>query len=156
MAEQSIAHLYDSGRNDAGTINEAQGILANLNYGPDGYFFLFNLHGEVLMHPRQPELVGRNLWDLKDASGNPAIQKLVTRAREGGGFEDYMWKKPSSHNNISERKRAYVVVLKNWDWVLGTGVYLDDVDAALAKIDAQVSRNVFDTSSGSALSHLLV
>lgn len=145
LAEQSIAHLYDSGRSDADTINEAKRILANLNYGPDGYFFLFNLQGEVLMHPRQPELIGRNLWDLKDANGNPAIQKLVTRARQGGGFEDYMWKKPSSHNNVSERKRAYVVVLKNWDWVLGTGVYLDDVDDVLAKIDAQVSLNIFNT-----------
>lgn len=145
LAEQSIAHLYDSGRKDAAAIKEAKAILAKLNYGPDGYFFLFNLDGEVLMHPRQPELVGKNLWDLRDDNGNPAIQKLIRRAIKGGGFEDYMWRKPSSQSNVSERKRAYVVVLKDWNWVLGTGVYLDDVDSALAKVDSQVSTNIFDT-----------
>ena len=145
LAEQSIAHLYDSGRKDAAAIKEAKAILAGLNYGPDGYFFLFNLDGEVLMHARQPELVGKNLWDLRDDNGDPAIQKLVSRAIKGGGFEDYMWRKPSSQRSVSERKRAYVVVLKDWNWVLGTGIYLDDVDAALAKVDSQVSANIFDT-----------
>jgi two-component system NarL family sensor kinase len=145
LAEQAIAHLYDSGRTDAAAIKEAKAILADLSYRPDGYFFLFNLEGEMLMHPRQPELVGQNLWNLRDENGDPAIQKLITRALKGGGFEDYMWRKPSRLDSGSERKRAYVVVLNNWNWVLGTGVYLDDVDTALAKIDSQVSSNILST-----------
>lgn len=145
LAEQSIAHLYASGRTDAATMNEAKTILASLNYGPDGYFFLFDLQGTFLMHPRQPELVGQNLWHLRDANGDPAIQKLISRALEGGGLVDYTWQKPTNHNTVPVPKRAYVLVLKNWSWVLGTGVYLDDIDVALAKLDKQASQNIFDT-----------
>lgn len=145
LAEQSIAHLYASGRTDAATMNEAKTILASLNYGPDGYFFLFDLQGTFLMHPRQPELVGQNLWHLRDANGDPAIQKLISRALEGGGLVDYTWQKPTNRNTVPVPKRAYVLVLKNWGWVLGTGVYLDDIDAALAELDKQASRNIFDT-----------
>ncbi|MDV6345350.1 cache domain-containing protein [Nitrosomonas sp. Is37] len=145
LAEQSIAHLYDSGRADAATMDEAKTILRSLNYGPDGYFFLFDLEGTFLMHPHQPELVGQNLWDLRDINGNPSIQRLISRALEGGGFLDYMWQKPTNQSAVPVPKRAYVFVLENWGWVLGTGVYLDDINAALAKLDKQASLNIFDT-----------
>lgn len=145
LAEQSIAHLYGSGRTDTATLEEAKTILQSLNYGPDGYFFLFDLQGTFLMHPRQPELVGQNLWHLRDTNGDPSIQKLISRALEGGGLVDYMWQKPTNNSDVPVPKRAYVLVLKNWGWVLGTGVYLDDIDVALAELDKQASRNILDT-----------
>lgn len=145
LAEQSIAHLYGSGRTDAAIMDEAKTILRSLSYGPDGYFFLFDLQGTFLMHPRQPELVGQNLWHLTDTNGNASIQKLISRALEGGGLVDYMWQKPTNHNTIPVSKRAYVFVLENWGLVLGTGVYLDDIGAALTELDKQASKNIFDT-----------
>lgn len=145
LAEQSIAHLYGSGRTDTATLEEAKTILKSLNYGPDGYFFLFDLQGTFLMHPHQEKLVGQNLWHLRDSNGNPSIQKLISRALEGGGLVDYMWQKPTNKTNFPVPKRAYVFVLKNWGWVLGTGVYLDDIDVVLAKLDKQASRNILDT-----------
>lgn len=143
LATRSIAHLYESGRQDDTTLDEAKAILAKLDYGDDGYFFIYDLHGKNLMHPRQPELVGRNLWNLKDATGSPTIQRLTARARAGGGFERYVWEKPST-GKIAP-KLGYVVMLEKWNWMLGTGIYLDDVDAALAKIDAQSSGNIYST-----------
>lgn len=143
LGARSIAHLYESGRQDEATLNEAKAILTKLDYGNDGYFFLYDLNGKNLMHPRQPDLVGRNLWELKDATGNPAIQRLIARARAGGGFERYAWEKPSSGKVAP--KLGYVVMLEKWDWMLGTGIYLDDVDAALAKIEAQSSGNIYST-----------
>ena len=95
------------------------------------------------MHPRQPELVGRNLWNLTDMYGNPTIQRLTARAIAGGGLERYMWEKPST--GIVVPKLGYVVMLEKWGWMLGTGIYLDDVDAALKKIDAQSSANIYNT-----------
>lgn len=145
LAEQSIAHLYSSGRTDTATLEEAKTILQSLNYGPDGYFFLFDLQGTFLMHPRQTELVGQNLWHLRDTNDDPSIQKLISRALEGGGLVDYMWQKPTNNSDVPVPKRAYVLVLKNWGWVLGTGVYLDDIDVALAELDKQASRNILDT-----------
>lgn len=143
LATRSIAHLYDSGRNDEKTLNEAKAILAKLDYGDDGYYFLYDLEGKNLMHPRQPQLVGRNLWELRDDSGNPTIQRLIAQAKAGGGYVRYLWEKPSTQKVVP--KLGYVVVLDRWGWMLGTGIYLDDVEAALAKIDTQISGNIQNT-----------
>ncbi|MES2127382.1 MAG: cache domain-containing protein [Pseudomonadota bacterium] len=141
LAEHAIAHLAK--RTDPAAQDEAKRILSTLSYGDDGYFFVYDMQGNNLMHPRQPELVGRNLWELRDANGVPTIQRLVARARAGGGLERYNWVKPSS--NRQAPKLGYVVPLPNWGWMMGTGIYLDDVDAALAKIDAQQSHNIEST-----------
>jgi two-component system NarL family sensor kinase len=143
LAARSVAHLYESGKRDAATMDEAKRILASLSYGSDGYFFVYDMNGNALMHPRQPELVGRNLWELRDASGEPTIQRLIARAKAGGGLQRYNWAKPSS--NKTAPKLGYVIPMANWGWMMGTGIYLDDVDAALAKIDAQQSRNIEST-----------
>jgi two-component system NarL family sensor kinase len=143
LASHSIAHLYDSGRNDRATQEEAKRILATLSYGDDGYFFVYDMQGNNLMHPRQPDLVGRNLWELRDVNGEPTIQRLIARAKAGGGLQRYIWAKPSS--NKPAPKLGYVIALDRWGWMMGTGIYLDDVDAALAKIDAQQSRNIEST-----------
>ena len=143
LASRSIAHLTGSGKRDQATLDEAKRILSTLSYGNDGYFFVYDFQGTNLMHPRQPELVGKNLWEMRDASGEPTIQRLVARAKAGGGLQRYMWAKPSS--NKTAPKLGYVIPIDNWGWMLGTGIYLDDVDAALAKIDAQQSRNIQGT-----------
>lgn len=143
LATRSIAQLYESGRTDDATLDQAKAILAKLDYGDDGYFFVYDQRGNNIMHPRQPELVGQNLWNMKDADGSLTIQKLISRANEGGGFVRYQWVKPSSHNTAP--KLGYVIALPNWGWVLGTGIYLDDVNDALAKVDAQVSGNIEST-----------
>jgi two-component system NarL family sensor kinase len=140
LARHSIAHLADSGRSDPATLAEAKRILSTLDYGDDGYFFVYDMQGNSLMHARQPELVGRNLWELRDAQGVPTIQRLIARARAGGGLERYNWVKPSSSKLAP--KLGYVIPIPEWGWMLGTGIYLDDVDAALARIDAQQSANI--------------
>lgn len=154
LAVRSIAHLYESGRTDDKAKEEAKAILAKLEYGDDGYFFLYDLDGKLLMHPRLMERVHEKLLDLKDANGKLIIRDLIHRARTGGGFEDYAWPKLSKGNAVTP-KRAYVMELPNWGWMLGTGVYLDDVDKALAGIDMQVSKNIFDTMLWIAIIALL-
>lgn len=143
LASHSIAKLVKSGRKDAATQEEAKRILAALSYGDDGYFFIYDLQGNSLMHPRQPELVGQNLWELRDADGNLTIQRLMQRARSGGGFERYNWVKPSS--NKSAPKLGYVILMPEWGWMMGTGIYMDDVDQALAKVGAQQFANIRST-----------
>ncbi|MET0264812.1 MAG: cache domain-containing protein [Duganella sp.] len=143
LANHSISHLYNSGRNDEATRNEAKRILESLSYGDDGYFFLYDMEGRALMHPRQPELVGQNLYGLRDQLGRPTIRNLLERARNGGGLERYMWVKPSTQKAVA--KLGYVIALPRWGWMMGTGLYLDDVDRALAQIDAQQSGNIQNT-----------
>ncbi len=143
LASHSIASLYESGRTDAATLAEAKRILASLGFGNDGYFFVYDMAGNSLMHPRQPELVGRNLYAMRDSAGNPTLVRLLARARAGGGLERYQWVKPSTRQEVA--KLGYVVPLERWGWMLGTGIYLDDVERALARIDAQQRGNIQNT-----------
>jgi two-component system NarL family sensor kinase len=143
LASHAIAHLTASGRKDPATLEEAKRVLASLSFGDDGYFFVYDLDGRNLMHPRQPELIGRNLWNLHDRFGAPTIQNLVAVAKHGGGLVRYNWAKPST--GVSAPKLGYVVLIPDWGWMMGSGLYLDDVDAALEKVDAQQSRNIETT-----------
>jgi two-component system NarL family sensor kinase len=143
LAQSALAPLYASGRNDEATKEEAIRLLAQLDFGSDGYFFLYDMQGRNLMHPRQPELVGKDLWDMRDAEGTPVIQNLIARAKEGGGFVRYVWNKPSAGQQAP--KLGYAIALPRWNWMLGTGIYLDDVQATMAQIDRQVTANVTTT-----------
>jgi two-component system NarL family sensor kinase len=143
MAMSALAPLYESGRNDDATKEQAIRLLASLDFGSDGYFFLYDMAGKNLMHPRQPELVGQDLWQMRDVNGTLVIQSLIARAHEGGGFVRYVWNKPSIGGLAP--KLGYAVSLPGWNWMLGTGIYLDDVQAAMARVDEQVTENVTTT-----------
>jgi two-component system NarL family sensor kinase len=143
LASHSIAHLTASGRSDPATLAEAKRVLQSLSFGDDGYFFVYDMHGRNLMHPRQPELVGRDLWNLRDQFGAPTIQNIVAVAKQGGGLVRYNWVKPST--NKPGPKLGYVVAIPQWGWIMGSGLYLDDVQAALDRVDAQQSLNIRTT-----------
>lgn len=140
LAQSAIAPLVRSGRNDDATRRAAMDALAQLDYGADGYFFLYDLNGRNLMHPRQPELVGRDLWDMRDPAGAPTIQQLIATARGGGGPVRYLWVKPSSRQVAP--KLGYVVSVPEWGWMLGTGIYLDDVEQTLRQLDARAATDI--------------
>ncbi|CAN7441006.1 cache domain-containing protein [Variovorax sp. LjRoot290] len=143
LALSTVRPLYDAGLDDEATRTEALRRLAALDYGDDGYFFVYDLQGRSLMHSRQPDLVGRNLWELRDSQGRFTIQDLLARARAGGGYVEYQWRKPSSAQTAP--KLGYVTALPRWNWMVGTGLYLDDIEATMQTLDRQVSLNVTTT-----------
>ncbi|WP_085316237.1 cache domain-containing protein [Derxia lacustris] len=140
LAMSAVEPWYGQGQDDEAARKAALARLARLDYGQDGYFFVYDLDGRNLMHPRQPELVGHNLWELRDRRGQPTIQQLIATARNGGGYVDYVWDKPST--GAAERKLGYVVSLPRWNWMIGTGIYLDDVSATLDQLDRQSAANI--------------
>ncbi|WP_028226922.1 cache domain-containing protein [Paraburkholderia ferrariae] len=145
LATSAVAPLYETPADatPAGIATrqrEALAVLQKMDFGPDGYFFVYDLHGRSLMHPREPDLVGRNLWDLRDPQGALTIQQLVAAATRGGGYVRYLWKRPSTGKLAP--KLGYVVPLTRWGWMVGTGIYLDDVDSTLARIDERASANI--------------
>lgn len=143
LATHAIADLYDSGRNDPETLEKAKAILTKLDYGEDdGYFFIYDMNGKSLMHPRQPDLVGQDLFNL-EVDGNAPIQHLLARAKAGGGFESYLWTKPSTNKVV--HKIGYVIPLERWGWMIGAGLYMDDIDGALTRMDSQISGNIHTT-----------
>jgi two-component system NarL family sensor kinase len=122
---------------------QALQLLSSLDYGPDGYFFVYDLQGHVLMHSRQPELTGQDLWERRDPQGRPSIQHLINQAKAGGGYVEYMWRKPSS--SLLAPKLGYVVAIPEWHWMMGTGLYLDGIEATMAELERGASKNITAT-----------
>jgi two-component system NarL family sensor kinase len=118
-------------------------ILHSLTFGDDGYFFVYDLDGVNLVHPALPELVGQPLWALQDDKGEFVIQSLLSIAKSGGGYHRYRWSKPSIGGQ--EDKLGYVVEMPKWGWMIGTGLYLDDITAEVARVREEVTQNVRDT-----------
>ena len=148
LALTSLENLYGAGRDDEAAKEQARAILSSMNFGNDGYFFVYDMKGLNLVHPRQPDLVGTNLWNMRDTEGTYVIRELIARAREGGGYQRYLWPKPSTGE--IERKLGYSVELSRWGWMLGTGIYLDDVDAAAARLRGNLLDSVRQTLLGLA------
>ncbi len=148
LAASTIQPLYAKGGSDPADRERALSLLGALDYGRDGYFFVYDLQGRVLMHSRQPELVGQNLWELRDPKGQPTIQRLIAQARAGGGFVDYPWRKPSTGELAP--KLGYVVAYERWNWMMGTGLYTDDIQHTLLQLERDANRNIATTLLGIA------
>ena len=133
--------LYDSGQDDEATRNEALRRLAALDYGDDGYFFVYDLQGSPdAFAPARAG--GAEPLGAARLARPPTIQELIARARDGGGFVEYLWRKPSSAQMAP--KLGYVTALPRWNWMVGTGLYLDDIEATLDTLDRQVSATCTD------------
>lgn len=145
LAQTSIRHIYENAEPDDDTAKEwVKDVLNGLTYGLDGYFFVYDYEGNNLVHPRQSHRVGRNWLDLKDPTGNRVIHHLIEQARQGGGFHRYLWEKPSTKEVVE--KISYAVPLTKWNWMLGTGLYIDDVIEQVAAIETEVSERIQQTS----------
>lgn len=144
MALTSIQQIYaeePGGR--ASAQEKVKEILQNLTFDYDGYFFVYTLDGTNIVHPKLPHLVGGNWWDLQDDNGDYVIRNLIEQASNGGGFHQYVWHKPST--GTVEEKLGYAILLDKWDWMLGTGLYTDDIAREVAAIRADFARSIRQT-----------
>ncbi|MFL9813016.1 methyl-accepting chemotaxis protein [Stutzerimonas sp. VN223-3] len=99
-----------------------------LRYGQNDYFWINDMTPTMLMHPMKPELEGKELSNLKDPNGKALFNEMVKIARlQGAGLVDYMWAKPGEQDPVP--KVSYVELFKPWGWIIGTGIYVDDVEA---------------------------
>jgi two-component system NarL family sensor kinase len=141
LALSAINDIYVSaGPDDEAAKEKVRDILTALDYGEDGYFFVYDYGGTSIAHPRQTFRPGRNWIDLTDPDGNKVIASLIEKAREGGGLFQYKWEKPSA--SATADKLSFAVGLDKWGWMLGTGVYLDDVFAQTAAANADLRGSI--------------
>ena len=102
-----------------------------IRYEKSNYFWIQNFT-TMLMHPLKPELVGQNILGIKDPNGKALFVEMVELVKKDSeGFVDYIWAKPGFDK--PQPKLSYVKGFKPWGWIIGTGVYIDDVDAKLIK-----------------------
>jgi len=104
--------------------------VKRLRYGGNEYFWINDMHPRMVMHPIKPELVGKDLSENKDPTGKALFVEFVNMVRQnGGGMVSYMWPKPGSSDPVE--KVSYVKGFAPWGWVIGSGVYVDTVTAAI-------------------------
>ena len=133
MAERSSGQL-------AAEQAKAKQVLAAMDFGEDGYFYVYDFAGTNLVHPRQTHLQGQALWHMQDPKGDFVIQNLIAAAQRGGDFHGYVWNKPSTGQETE--KLGYAVGVPQWGWMIGTGHYLDDLAAESAALSATINQTV--------------
>ncbi len=145
LARGAVEHVYSDNAIDDGTAQQiVKRILTDLDYSEDGYFFAYTTEGVNVVHPRQPFRIDQNWWSLTDRENRPVIQNLITEAKNGGGYTEYQWEKPSE--GAEGRKLGYAELLPRWQWMYGTGIYIDDIDRQVSLISALIGKQVNDTS----------
>lgn len=108
--------------------SEAKAVIRSLKFGKDGYVFIYDINGNVLAHP-SPDREGKASIDTVDQKGRKFVRDQIEIAKLGGGFVNYSYNKPGNNVDLFE-KTTYASIFKPWDWVLGTGTYLDELDNA--------------------------
>ena len=121
--------------------------LSQIRWGEDGYVFVFHNDGLCISH-MNPANTGTDMWETLDPNGKPIIQDLIRLGRSGGGYMEYVWNKPSKAQDAP--KLAYAEAYEAWDWVIGAGTYLDDIDPVLEhkkeRLQAQLSESVLSVA----------
>jgi methyl-accepting chemotaxis protein len=111
--------------------------LRSLRFKGDHYFFILDNNAKMLMHGLKADLDGKDFSNEKDPQGKYFSREMAQVGKEKGeGFVEYMW--PKTANSKPVPKLTYVKAFKTWEWIIGTGIYIDDVHAETAKIQWQL------------------
>jgi methyl-accepting chemotaxis protein len=125
---------YYQGLEKAGTLTREQAqqqameAVRGLRYGQNDYFWINDLRPVMVMHPANPKLIGQDLSGIKDPDGFQVFNEMVTLAKaKGAGMVNYRWPKPGASEPVE--KTSYISLFQPWGWIIGSGVYVDDVQA---------------------------
>ncbi|MBI3102551.1 MAG: cache domain-containing protein, partial [Burkholderiales bacterium] len=148
-----LVHFHEQAAKGAMPEDEAKKrameAIRPLRYSGSEYFWINDMHPRMVMHPIRPELQGQDLSANKDPTGKHLFTEFVdTVKKDGAGYVDYMWPKPGSDAPVE--KASYVKGFAPWGWIVGSGVYVDTVQATF------VSRLLQATGIAVVLAVLLV
>jgi methyl-accepting chemotaxis protein len=123
--------------------DQAKQQIGSLRFGPDNqdYFFVIDTEAKIVMHPIKPELNGKDMNDFQDPKGKRLFAEMAKVSKDKGeGYVDYMWPKPGEKDPV--RKISYVKLFKEWNWIVGTGIYTDDIDKAMLAQQKDVTSTI--------------
>jgi len=132
-----LDHFAKLAKSGVMTVEEAKKqaleSVRNLRYEGNEYFWINDMEPRMIMHPFKKELDGKDVNDFKDPKGKKLFVAFVEKVRsDGAGFVDYQWPKPGYTEPVP--KISYVKGLPEWGWVIGSGVYINDVEKELGKM----------------------
>ncbi len=145
---EQVTHIVETGNSifdnyaklaRQGTITETEAkqraiqAIQFMRYDGDNYLWINDLNAVIVLHPLRPELNGTSQTDYKDANGKRIFVEFVNVAKQQGeGFVDYYWTKPNETS--PSPKLSYVMLYRDWGWIVGTGIYIDDVQSQINKL----------------------
>lgn len=135
-AYSTIKHYAALEQNQTLTRQQAQSqaiaSIRSLRYDDTNYFWINNYQPAMVMHPIKPALEGKDLTNNKDPDGTPLFVEMVSVVKQSGeGYVPYKWPKPGNDNPVD--KIAFVKGFDQWQWIIGSGVYLDNIDSAFSQ-----------------------
>ena len=139
-----LSSYYRDEQNGLLTREEAQSLaisrIEDLRYGAEGkdYFWIQDLQPRMIMHPYRTDLNGQDLSDFTDPRGVPIFVEFAELVdQKGEGYIDYVWQWKDDPQRI-EPKESFVKGFAPWGWIIGTGIYTDDVKAEIARIESSL------------------
>lgn len=114
--------------------------VRGLRYGPEGkdYFWITDLGPKMIMHPYRPDLEGKDLSDFRDSHGKRMFAEFAEIGRRAGaGYVDYMWQWKDEPGRIVP-KLSHVRLFSPWGWVIGTGIYIEDVREEISRLESSL------------------
>ncbi|HEX9080146.1 MAG TPA: methyl-accepting chemotaxis protein [Desulfuromonadaceae bacterium] len=119
---------------------DARKAIRNMRYGQSGYLFIQDFNNVFVVHP-DPRLDGTNQSDLRDPNGVYIVREITKVCRDKGeGYVDYMWKMPGQEE--MKPKITFAKAISSRNWIVGTGIYVDDIDAAVAKERTKIRHEI--------------
>jgi len=134
-----VNHYYKLSQSGALSEGEAKrqamNAIEDLRYSGDEYFWINNTNAVLVMHPFAKSIIGVDLSNHENKKLHPLFSAFATIAtqNEEGGYHSYFWPKPNEEPGKLFEKTSYVKLFKPWGWVIGTGVYVDDIEKAYWK-----------------------
>jgi methyl-accepting chemotaxis protein len=130
VANSIIEAAYKQEKSGQLTLEQAQTMAIRLvndaRYSGQEYFWINSMDTHMVTHPFKPELNGKDLSNFKDPDGNPIFVQFVDIVRKSeAGYLSYLWPKPGKDKPVE--KVSYVAGFKPWNWVVGSGLYMDDL-----------------------------
>jgi methyl-accepting chemotaxis protein len=137
-----IKAINDMPENDSFGVEEKKKLAADLTrelrYGKDGYFWIDNENGVNVALLGQ-DIEGKSRYDMQDSRGSYFIREIIKNGMQpGGGYTNYFF--PKKGSDVSLPKRSYSLAYKNFNWVIGTGNYVDDIDNLVDSYHQQANK----------------
>jgi PAS domain-containing protein/CBS domain-containing protein len=138
----SLLEYYHSGEvkgimsSDTAKI-QAMTAISSIRYGDElkDYFWITDLHPEMVIHPYRPDLNGQDLSEYRDSRGKYIFVDFVRAASlSGESYVEYMWQWNDDSTRIVP-KLSYVRLFEPWGWVIGTGIYIEDVRSEIKRME---------------------
>ena len=136
-----LNHFYEQSQNglsEAEAKAQALAAVSQLRYDGQDYFWINDTTPTMIMHPMKPQLDGKDLTEVKDPDGVFLFREMVkaVKSNPDGGYVHYMWPKPGKED--PQPKISFVREFQPWGWIIGTGMYIDDIEAAFMSSATQV------------------